>query len=160
MKEFSIPLMEKYTRPVIELYHLPALIDTRSVIPIISLYPSMIEKVLDAKLILSDIFLNCEKGAVYSVSEFKIGEIIFKDFEVFVSNEPKFQFPFLLSITLFHGTIYEIDTINKKFVVRMKDEQNLMRECKIKEVRGQLYPQIDGVLFQDVDMFLHDYLVL
>ena len=39
----------------------------------------------------------------------------------------------------------------------MKDEQKFEREFKIKELRGQLYPQIDGVLIQDVDIFLHDW---
>ena len=156
MKEFSIPLIKKYSRPLIEIFNVPALIDTSSVIPIVSMYPSMFEKVFDAKKILSDEFLYNERGAVYSFAEFKIGELIFKEFEIFVPDTPKFQFPFVLSATLFHGMTYEIDTINQKFTVRMKDEQSLEREFKIKKFRGELYPQIDGVLFQDVDIELQD----
>ena len=47
MKEFSIPLSNKYERPVIELYKLPALIDTGALIPVISIFPSIIDKYFD-----------------------------------------------------------------------------------------------------------------
>ena len=46
MKEFSIPLKKDYQRPVIELYNLPTLIDTGSVIPVFSIFPTTIEKIL------------------------------------------------------------------------------------------------------------------
>ena len=164
MKEFSIPLMSEYSRPVIELYKLPALIDTSAVIPVFSIYPALFEKCFDVKIILQDKYIigtyGEEKGAVYSISEFKIGELIFNDFEIFVPNEPRLQFPFLLSSTLFHGMDYEFDTINKKFTVRMKDEQPLNREFKIKEFKGELFPQIDGILFDDVDIFLRKFWII
>ncbi len=164
MKEFSIPLMSDYTRPVIELYKLPALIDTGAVIPVISIFPSIFEKHFDSKLILphGDIsgIGGKEYGAVYSLSNFQVGDLIFNDFEVFVPDEPILQFPFLLSANLFHGMAYEIDTINQKFTVKMKDEQPLTREFKIKKFKGQLYPQIDGVLFEDIDIFLHKFWII
>ena len=164
MKEFSIPLISDYTRPVIELYKLPALIDTDAVIPIVSMYPALFEKCFDAKIILQDKYIigtyGEEKGAVYSISNFKIGDLTFENFEVFVPYEPNIKFPFLLSATLFYGLIYEIDTINQKFTVRMKEEQPLTREFKIKDLDGQLYPQIDGVLFQDIDIELQDFQVI
>ena len=164
MQEFSLPLLDEYTRPVIELYKLPTLIDTGALIPVFSIFPSTPEKYFDIKLILADGcitgFGGETKGAVYSISNFKVGKLIFNDFEIFVPQKPKLQFPFLLSTNLFYGMNYEFDTINKKFTVRMNNEQSLTREFKIKELRGQLYPQIDGVLFQDVDIFLHDYLVI
>ncbi|MBR6014144.1 MAG: hypothetical protein IK062_10265 [Selenomonadaceae bacterium] len=97
-----------------------------------------------------------EIGSVYAIKNFKIGDLIFNNFEVFVPETPRLQFPFLLSSTLFYGIDYEFDTINEKFVVKIKDAQNLEREFKIRELRGQLYPQIDEILIQDVDIFLHD----
>lgn len=164
MKEFSIPFMEKYTRPVIKLYNLPALIDTGAIIPIISIFPSIFEKYFESKLILENGTISGiggdELGAVYSLTNFKIGDLIFNDFEVFVPYEPRLQFPILLSANLFYGMAYEIDTINQKFTVRMNDEQSLNREFKIKKLRGNLYPQIDGVLFEDVDIFLRDFWIL
>lgn len=160
MKEFSIPLLSGYHRPVIELYNLPTLIDTGSVIPVFSIYPSILEKYFEIKLILENEsiegFGGKERGSVYSIKNFEVGDLIFKDFEVFVPETPRLQFPFLLSATLFYGMEYTFDTINGNFIVKMKDEQKFERDFKIKELRGQLYPQIDGILIQDVDIFLHD----
>ena len=161
MKEFSIPLKKDYQRPVIELYNLPTLIDTGSVIPVFSIYPTTLEKYFEIKLILENNaiegFGGKELGSVYSIKNFQVGELIFNDFEVFVPTKPKLQFPFLLSATLFYGMNYEVDNINEKFIVRMKDEQSFEREFKIKSLNNRLYPQIDGVLIQDVSSFLIDY---
>ena len=160
MKEFSIPLLKQYERPIIKLYNLSAMIDTGVVIPIFSLYPSIIEKYFETKLILENEsiegFGGKERGSVYSIKNFQVGELIFNDFEVFVPNEPRLRFPFLLSATLFYGMEYSFDTINGNFIVRMTDEQNFERDFKIKELHGKLYPQIDGILIQDVDSFLVD----
>lgn len=161
MKEFSIPLKRKCERPVIELYKLNSLIDTGAVIPVFSIDPAIIEKFFDIKLILETGFIGgfggSEKGSVYSIKNFEIGELKFKDFEVFVPDIPKIQFPFLLSATLFYGMDYEFDTINEKFIVRMKDDQNLERDFKIKDLNGRLFPQIDGILLQDTDMELYSF---
>ena len=163
MKEFSIPLKKDYQRPVIEIYNLPTLIDTGSVIPVFSIFPSIFEKYFETKLILENYsiegFGGEERGSVYSIKNFEIGELTFKNFEVFVPREPHLKFPFLLSATLFYGMEYTVDTIGGNFTVRMKDEQNLERDFKIKELRGKLYPQIDGILIQDIDSFLIDFLI-
>ena len=163
MKEFSIPMKKDYQRPIIELYNLPTLIDTGSVIPVFSIYPPILEKYFEIKLILENEsiegFGGKERGSVYSIKNFKIGELIFNDFEVFVPRDPHLKFPFLLSATLFYGMEYTVDTINNNFIVRMKDEQNFERDFKIKNLHGRLYPQIDGVLIQDVDSFLLDWVI-
>jgi len=163
MKEFSIPLKKDYQRPVIELYNLPTLIDTGSVIPVFSIFPSTLEKYFEIELILENEsiegFGGKERGTIYSIKNFEIGNLIFRDFEVFVPIRPRVQFPFLLSATLFYGMEYTVDTINNNFVVRMKDEQKFEREFKIKELNGKLYPQIDGILIQDVDSFLLDWII-
>lgn len=164
MNEFSIPLNSKYARPVIELYKLPTLIDTSAIIPVVSIFPSVFEKYFDTRLILPNEHISGfgghEKGSVYSIAEFKVGGLTFTDFEVFVPDEPRLKFPFLLSATLFHGMAYEVDTINQKFTVRMRDDQPLTREFKIREIRGELLPQIDGVLIQDADIFLQPYIFI
>ena len=158
MKEFSLPLKRKHERPIIELYRLPALIDTGAVVPVFSIFPTILEKIFDTKLILSNKFIGgLERGAVYSLSEFKIGELVFENFEVFVPNEPRLKFPFLLSATLFYGTAYEFDTINERFTVRLRDDQSLKRDFKIKDLNGRLFPQLDGILFQDIDIELQDF---
>lgn len=161
MKEFAISTDPDYQRPVIELYNLPTLIDTGAVIPVISIYPSIIEKYFDMKLIMQNKSISGfggeEGGSIYSISEFKIGELNFENFECFVPNEPKLKFPLLLSATLFYGMIYEFNTINNKFVVRANNEQSFKRNFKIKSIKGKLYPQIDGILCQDTDLYLKDF---
>ena len=163
MKEFSIPLKKDYQRPVIELYKLPTLIDTGSVIPVFSIFPAVFEKYFETKLILENEtiegFGGKERGSIYSIKNFQVGELTFKDFEVFVPREPHVKFPFLLSATLFYGMEYTFDTINGNFIVRMNDNQNFEREFNIKDIHGKLYPQIDGVLIQDVDSFLLDWII-
>ena len=163
MKKFSIPLLRQYERPIIKLYNLSAMIDTGAVIPVFSIDPDIIQKYFKTKLILENQFIGgfggLEKGSVYSISEFKIGELIFEDFEVFVPLKPKFAYPFLLSATLFYGMDYEFDTINGNFIVRMSDEQSLKRDFKIKSLRDKLYPQIDGILLHDIDIELIDYYI-
>ena len=160
MKEFSTPLISDYARPAIKLYGMPTLIDTGAVIPVFSVYPYFLEKTFAGKMILQhghiSGFGGKEYGSVYSLKNFKAGELTFENLEVFVPDKPDFKFRFLLSATLFHGMVYEIDTINQKFTVRMKDDQPLTREFKIKDLDGKLFPQIDGVLFQDVDIELQD----
>lgn len=161
MKEFSLPLKHKYERPIIELYKLPALIDTGAVVPVFSIFPTILEKFFDVKIVLPNKFIGgfggLEKGSVYSIAEFKIGELVFENFEVFVPNEPRLKFPFLLSATLFYGTDYEFDTINEKFIVRLNDNQSLKRDFKIKDLNGRLFPQLDGILFQNIDMELQAF---
>lgn len=76
---------------------------------------------------------------------------------MFVPNEPRLKFPFLLSATLFYGTVYEFDTINGKFTVRLTDDQSLKRDFKIKDLNGRVLPQLDGILFQDIDMELQSF---
>ena len=139
------------------------LIDTGAVIPVFSMEIPNIQKYFDTKLVLQDGFIGgfegIVRGSVYSIKNFQVGKLIFKEFEFFVPKKPRLQYPFLLSATLFHGINYEIDNINGNFIVRMKDEQSFEREFKIKDLDGRLYPQIDGVLIQDIDIFLHDWLI-
>ena len=63
------------------------------------------EKYFESKLILKDCFIGrfCgeERVSVYSIKNFKIGDLIFNDFEIFVPTEPRLKFPFLLNATLF-----------------------------------------------------------
>ena len=164
MKEFSIPLNPEYERPVINLYNLPALIDTGAVVPIFSIYTELLEKYFKTKKILEDTSVGgiggSANGSVYSIAEFKIGELIFENFEVFVPNEPAIRFPISLSASLFHGMNFEFDRINGKFIVRMKDDQNLKRDFKLKEIRSEIYPEVDGFLVKDIDINLHNYPII
>ena len=164
MKEFSIPLNPEYERPVINLYNLPALIDTGAVVPIFSIYTELLEKYFKTKKILEDTSVGgiggSANGSVYSIAEFKIGELIFENIEVFVPRKPAIRFPISLSASLFRGMDFEFDRINEKFIVRMKDDQNLKRDFKLKKIRSQIYPEVDGFLVKDIDINLHNYPII
>ena len=146
MKQFSLALAPKYERPLIDLYGMPALIDTGAVIPVFSIYPQLLEIAFESKLIALDKqisgFGGEDNGSIYEIKNFMIGKLIFKNLEVFVPDEPKIKYPILLSATMFYGMAYEIDTINNTFNVRLRDETLLERNFKIISLRGRLYPQI------------------
>ncbi len=163
MKEFSIPLKHKYERPIIELYGLSALIDTGAVIPMISEAPTILEEKFFGKKILDNGTIGGiggeTDGWVYSIPNFQIGDLVFENFEVFVPYESDLKFQILLCAPMFYGMSYTFDTIEEKFTVKMRDDQNLKRDFKIKNLKGRLYPQVDGILLQKIDIIKQDYTI-
>ena len=77
--------------------------------------------------------------------------IEFSPLEVFVPQILHIKYPILLSATLFYDTDYDFDTVNNRFTVKMNDDYSLTRDFRIVDVRGKLYPQINGVLLQITD---------
>ena len=155
MKEFSMSLLENYQRPVLHFNDVDALIDTGAIIPMFSLPVKSIQSIFNGKLILDNAEIGGiggdVKGQVFSIPHFNIGKLSFNNFEIFVPQKPNIKYPILLSATLFYDTEYIIDTINNKFTVKIPDNQSWERDFKIKSLAGKLYPQIDGVLLQDID---------
>jgi len=155
MKEFALDMVPEYQQPMIYVYNMVALIDTGAIVPVFTMSKEFIEKGFNAKLLLEEAqfgsFSGEIHGSVYSVPKFKVGSFLFEPLEVFLPNEPSLHFPFLLSATMFYGFAYEFDTINNKFIVRLKDNQPLNRKFNILDLKGKLYPQVDGVLLQSVD---------
>ena len=158
MNKFTVPLSNDYGLPVIYISGLPALIDTGAAIPVFSIYPNLLEKAFDAKLVYDNKFVSGfggrDAGAIYEIKNFSIGKLHFNNIEVFVPNKPKLKYPLLLSATLFHGVKYEIDTIDNILTVTTKDTDNLERDFRIKNLKGELYPQINGVLIESTDLNL------
>lgn len=161
MREFFLPTLADYRRPVVELYGLQALIDTGAVIPMFSLpLISMTEKLFPGEKIRDNVPISgisgIAMGCVYSINEFRVGEMCFSPFEVFVPHEMRIKYPLLLSATLFYGTDYGFDTNNNIFHITVSDDARLNKEFRLKFLAGTLYPQIDGVLLQDSDVALID----
>lgn len=157
MSLLQIPLIKKYQRPIIKLYGLMALVDTGAVVPMLSLASELVEEKFHAEKILEKHMIGGiggeSYGDVYRLKDFKIGEINFSIFDAFVPYEVSLKYPILLSAPLFYGMTYGFDTVDGLFFVDTKDV-SLNREFKLYELRGQLYPQIDGVLIQDTSLFL------
>ena len=155
----EIPLLG-YQRPVIDLYGLPSLIDTGAIIPMSSLSPNLLSLIWNAKPVIKDVKIGGiggqELGDVYSLENFRINDIIFDKLEVFVSKEQsknKIKHSFLLSATLFYGMSYTFDTRDKNnqtMLIDIPESLSLHRTFEIKQLEGQLYAQIDGVLLQDI----------
>ena len=152
---FEICLAIGYLRPIIELYEIPTLIDTGAVIPVFSFTESDMKDIFNATLIKNDVeitgFGGNDKGSVYSIPDFSIGSITFSPFEVFVPEILRIKYPILLSAPVFYGTVYEFDTQSSLFKVSWGDDYPKNRSFKITKLKGELYPQVNGVLLQISD---------
>lgn len=157
MTEFTIPLVNKIQRPVIQLQGSYALIDTGAFIPVMN-YPKMIvERAFNATCITDKAefggFGGDCTGSIYGMKDFVIGQLTFNTFEFFVPDKQQLKYPLVLSSTMFYGMDYRFDTINGLFIVRVPDNIPLNREFKVANLRGKLMAQVDGVLFQENNDF-------
>ena len=157
MSEFSLDLLKNFQRPITEVCGFPTLIDTGAVIPVFAFPKFILEKAFDAKLKIADTNIGgfggkCD-GDVYSLNNIEIGDLKFSTMDVFVPKDikPFLKHPILLSATLFHNTIYEIDTVNNKFTVNIPDDNLCIKDFRIEELKDKLYVQVDGVFFQEDD---------
>lgn len=155
MKSFSIKLNGKQ-RPVMDLYGNEAIIDTGAVVPMATFSPEVLKLAWDAELVKDNIEIGgisgTTKGSIYRLHDFRIGDFIFDELDIFVSYKKSIQFSFLLSSTLFNGTNFQFDMIDKNnqtFTVNIPDEVELHRHFRLKDISGQIYAEIDGVLLQD-----------
>ena len=134
-----------------------ALVDTGAVIPMLSMDAEELETKFRVKKISERHTIGGiggeTQGDVYRLEEFKIGELEYTPFDVFVPYEPSLKYPILLGAPLFYGMFYGFDTASNKFVIETNDVP-LKREFRLHELRGQLFPQIDGVFVQDSSLFL------
>lgn len=91
MTEFTIPLVNKIQRPVIQLQGSYALIDTGAFIPVMN-YPKMIvERAFNATCITDKaefgVFGGDCTGSIYGMKDFVIGQLTFREFEFFVPDK-------------------------------------------------------------------------
>lgn len=161
MARIEIPMMAKYQRPIIKLYNKQTLIDTGAVIPMLSMDADDIEARFSAEKLLIGHTVGgiggSSRGDVYRLGEFKVGDITYAPFDAFVPYEPSIKYPILLGAPLFYGMFYGFDTVNSKFIIETNNVP-LTRKFELRELHGQLYPQIDGIFVQDTTLFLSDML--
>ena len=161
MAVIKISTAPKFQRPIVNLYGLDCLIDTGAVIPLFSMPKVILENMFKARKTTEKHVIGGiggeSQGDVYCMDEFKIGEITYSPFEVFVPYTPTIKYPVLLGAPLFHGMFYGFDTVENNFVIDTK-EAPLKRQFRLVELRGQLYCQIDDVLVQDSRLLLSDML--
>ena len=143
-------------RPVIKLYGNDAIIDTGAVIPMVSLSPELVKLAWNAELVKENIEIGGiggkAEGDIYTLHNFEIYGFKFNNLDVFIPKIPDTKYIYLLSCTMFYGTDFSFDMINKdnqSFTINIPDNVNLNRNFKIKDLNGQLYAQVDGILIQD-----------
>ena len=159
MARIEIPMLKEYQRPIIELYDEWALIDTGAIVPVLSMRPKRIEKEFSGRNVKQGTQIGGlggdSEGDVYRLPEFRIGELVYAPFEVFVPRVPLLRFPLLLSATMFYGMNYALNTMDGNFVIETGDVP-LKREFKLVSLKGGLCPQVDGILVQEGNIFLVD----
>ena len=155
MRSFSMCMNGKQ-RPVINLYGNEAIIDTGAVIPMVSLSPELLKLAWKAKPLQMNIEIGGiggkAKGDIYTLFNFQIGDLNFDSLDVFVPNIPDTKYTYLLSATMFYGMQFDFNMIDKNsqtFTVNIPDNVSLHRDFKIKDLNGQLYAQVNGILIQD-----------
>ncbi|GEM_PF-1932691 len=160
MAKIEIPTLKKYQRPVIEIGGLFALIDTGATIPMFSVPGPILKKAYSAEKILENGVVGgiggFTMGDIYRLPEFKVDELEYAPFEVFVPHKQRLNYPLLLSSTLFYGMRYTVDTVESMFIVDTKNEPT-KRSFKIISLEGKLYPQIDNILVQDGDLLSGEF---
>ena len=157
----KIPMLKEYQRPIIELYNNWAMIDTGAIIPVLSMHPKKVQQEFSGKVIKEGLPIGGiggeSTGDVYRIPEFRVGELTYSPFEVFVPRQPLMKFPILLSATMFYGMDYTVKNTTSEFVVDTGDILDLNKiEYRLLSLKGGLYPQVDGVLIQDGGILLAD----
>jgi len=155
MHKFSMK-MSGEQRPVIDLYGNAALIDTGAIIPMVYFPGELLKLAWNAELVISDVEIGGiggkTKGDIYTLHNFIVGDFCFDALDVFVSNTRDTRYTYLLSATMFYGTNFSfnlIDKENQTFTVEIPDSIPLHRDFRIKDLDGKIYAQVDGVLIQD-----------
>lgn len=140
-------------KPIIALYASPTLIDTGADIPVVYL-PEFVLKTAFKGTCLKERavfrgFGGACYGKIYALKNFKVGELNFEHFEVFVPNDLSSKFRYVLPPSIFHGTQLVFDIDAHTFTVKMPENFPKNRDFRIVDLKGHLYAQIDGVLLQD-----------
>lgn len=127
--QITIGLDDKARRPIANINWFNgcrALIDTGALFPIWNKSEDMLVKKLGAVLVKKDVtfdgFGGETQGNLYRVN-FELNGIYYIDMPIVASKLVRANWNVILSATMFDGMAYEIDTINKKLNINIKDNQ-------------------------------------
>ena len=140
-------------KPVFDVYTCRTLLDTGADIPVVSLNKYILETSFHGICKMENAFIGgfggrCY-GKIYELKDFHIGELTYSSFEVFVPDKKNPTFTFILPPSMFYGTKLVFDTENNDFSITLPENFPRVHEYRLKDIEGQLYAQIDGVLLQD-----------
>ena len=80
------------------------------------------------------------KGNLYELPSILIGDLIFPNIHIVACKDLKtLPFQLILSATMFHNLIYEIDNKNHKLNVTVPDGESTVRNLRIEDSNGRLH---------------------
>ena len=116
-----------------------AILDTGAFIPVWTDSEDILVKDLGGKFIKSTVpvsgFGGTTFGNLYQVA-LQIGKLIFPNMPILANSELESPFNMILSVTMFSGLIYEVDTVNYKLNVTIPAGESCVRNIKIKSGKG------------------------
>lgn len=146
MKQFTLQLNSRYQRPIVELktwHNVEALLDTGAFFPIWTADEKILEKtggILERKNIKFSGFGGETSGNLYRLNMFTIRNLNFPNMSIIACKDLKaVPFQLILSATMFHNLIYEIDSKNHKLNVTIPDNESTIRNLVIKDSEGRLH---------------------
>ena len=121
-------------------FNMDALLDTGSILPVWTASEEKL-KAVGGKLIARDKpfggFGGMTTGNIYEIQYFCIGELTFPHFHI-IASPSDLPCQMLLSATMFHRLIYEIDDYNYALNITVPDTESFVRDLRIKDVNGRL----------------------
>jgi len=146
MEQFTMTLNENFQRPMIYLsnwYGLNALLDTGALFPVWTAKEEVLRN-LGGILIKKNIkflgFGGEATGNLYRVQRISIGKLIFPEMSILSCNKLNYvPYHIILSATMFHHLIYEIDSKNHKLNITIPDGESIVRVLKIEDSNGNLH---------------------
>lgn len=146
MKQITLDLVKNNLRPIVQLKNwnnFRALLDTGAFFPVWTVDESLL-KILGGKCIRKEVpfggFGGETKGNLYELESIVIGDLVFPNTHIIACKDLKnVPFQLVLSATMFHGLIYEIDSKNYKLNITIPDDESMVRNLRIEDSGGKLH---------------------
>lgn len=139
-------LNEKFQRPIIYLnnwYRLNALLDTGALFPVWTAPEEALISIGATKIkenVKFSGFGGETCGNLYRLKSVSIGKLIFPEMAIISCNDLKnVPYHIILSATMFHNLIYEIDIKNHKLNITVPDDESTVRNLRIEDTNGKLH---------------------
>ncbi len=149
MKQFSMKLDKKHQRPVVVLKNgLTALLDTGAYIPVWTDDEDILISFLGAEFIRNNVQLSGFGGAAYGnlyKVNLDVGGILYPNMHIVANNDIDASFNLILSVTMFDGLIYQIDTVNHVLNIDVPDTESVVRNLRIESRDGQQFVLCNGI---------------
>lgn len=119
---------------------LTALLDTGAYIPVWTDEEDILTSDMEAELAKEKVPLSGFGGSAYGNLyrvNIDIGGIVYPNMHIIANNDINAAFNLILSVTMFDGLIYQIDTVNHVLNVDVPDNESNIRNLRIESRDGR-----------------------